>query len=289
MSKIAIISRPDQGVLIDVSGCATLEEVIDQLNSTLQLSSHFWKGTPVDLNLGSLTLTEQQVAQLLALTKGLGVTPRQVFSLDLSTRSALDARGVTIGLGKPMSLPTVAQVEAGTEAEASLPVEVPQVTATEEPITSITIDTTEDRIVMVETDEDTPDPEDAPKLVNFVDPNLKKEEEPTLFLKQGLRSGQAVSHSGNLVIIGDVNPGAEVVAAGDITVWGALRGIAHAGIGGNDNAEIRALKLEPIQIRISNAIARSPDRTGIKVGGPAAPESARLIEGKIRITRSYFE
>jgi septum site-determining protein MinC len=284
MSKIAIISRPDQGVLIDVSGCATLEEVIEQLNSTLQLSSHFWKGTPVDLNLGSLTLAEQQVAQLLALTKGLGVTPRQVFSLDLSTRSALDARGVTIGLGKPMSLPTVAPVEA----EGALPVEVPQVTAEEPNITSITIDTTEDRIVMVETDE-TPDPEDAPKLVNFVDPNLKKEEEPTLFLKQGLRSGQAVSHSGNLVIIGDVNPGAEVVAAGDITVWGALRGIAHAGIGGNDNAEIRALKLEPIQIRISNAIARSPDRTGIKVGGPAAPESARLIEGKIRITRSYFE
>jgi septum site-determining protein MinC len=281
MSKIAIISRPDQGVLIDVSGCSTLEEVIEQLNSTLQLSSHFWKGIPVDLNLGSLTLTEPQVAQLLALTKGLGVTPRQVFSLDLSTRSALDTRGVTIGLGKPMSLPTVAPVEG------TLPVEVPQVTA-EEPITSITIDTTEDRIVMVETEE-TAEEDEAPKLVNFVDPNLKKEEEPTLFLKQGLRSGQAVSHSGNLVIIGDVNPGAEVVAAGDITVWGALRGIAHAGIGGNDNAEIRALKLEPIQIRISNAIARSPDRTGIKVGGPAAPESARLIEGKIRITRSYFE
>lgn len=93
------------------------------------------------------------------------------------------------------------------------------------------------------------------------------------------------------MIIGDVNPGAEVMAEGDVTVWGALRGIAHAGIGGNTDAEIRALKLQPIQIRIANAIARSPDKPRYKFSrfANSGPETARIIDGKIKIAKSSVD
>jgi septum site-determining protein MinC len=110
----------------------------------------------------------------------------------------------------------------------------------------------------------------------------------TLYIRQTLRSGQCVSHKGHLVIIGDINPGAEVMADGDITVWGSLRGIAHAGIGGNTNAEIRAINLQPIQIRIANAIARSPDRKTVKYTSSAAPEMAKLVEGKVKVFKYKF-
>jgi septum site-determining protein MinC len=107
-----------------------------------------------------------------------------------------------------------------------------------------------------------------------------------LYVKQTLRSGQTVSHKGDLVIIGDVNPGAEIMAEGDITVWGSLRGIAHAGVGGNSEAEIRALNLQPIQIRIASAIARAPDRPRISYASGTGPETARIVEGKIRIQKN---
>ena len=110
-----------------------------------------------------------------------------------------------------------------------------------------------------------------------------------LFLKQTLRSGQAVSHSGHLVIIGDVNPGAEVMAEGDITVWGTLRGVAHAGIGGNTRAEIRALRLQAMQLRIAHAIARAPDRPSKHYANHTGPETARIVNGTIRIAANIPE
>ncbi len=70
MSKIAIISQPDQGVLIDVGGCSTLKEALEHLSSTLQSSNQFWKGNKVILGLGSIELTVAQAAQVLALAKG---------------------------------------------------------------------------------------------------------------------------------------------------------------------------------------------------------------------------
>lgn len=104
-----------------------------------------------------------------------------------------------------------------------------------------------------------------------------------LFLRMTLRSGQTINHKGHLVIVGDVNPGAEVIAEGDIVIWGALRGIAHAGSAGNEASEIRALRLQPIQLRIAHAIARAPDRPRGKPSTPG-PELARVVDGQIRIS-----
>ena len=74
-----------------------------------------------------------------------------------------------------------------------------------------------------------------------------------------VRSGARISSNGNLFIIGDVNPGAIVSAKKNIYVWGKLLGIAFAGKGGNDNASIASLYLNPLQLRISDVIAIGPE------------------------------
>lgn len=76
----------------------------------------------------------------------------------------------------------------------------------------------------------------------------------TQFYRGGLRSGQKIETEGSIVIIGDVNRGAEVIASDNVIVLGALRGLAHAGAKGNKQAIIAAGLLDVVQIRISNIV-----------------------------------
>ncbi len=104
--------------------------------------------------------------------------------------------------------------------------------------------------------------------IDFTSEEIQKclretEKLPTLYIQRTLRSGQSITSDGNIVIIGDVNPGSEIIAKGDITVWGILGGIAHAGSEGNQYARIRALKMNAIQLRIADVFARRPDNINI--------------------------
>ena len=85
-------------------------------------------------------------------------------------------------------------------------------------------------------------------------PNLA---EP-LYLQSTVRSGVEIRHQGTIVIFGDLNPGGKAIAAGDILVWGRLRGNAHAGATGNYQSRIAALQMEFTQLRIADAVARAP-------------------------------
>lgn len=408
MTKIAIISQGEQGVLIDISGCSSLQEAKQYLHSTLQVSSQFWEGLVVDLNLGPLVLTPEQVNEIGAIVSGVGVQPRQIFSISPITRASLlqcrlpigstselyttDAvlevqacqsseraefeQSITIsqmqadsvqaamsGSGQRQEIalensaayPRLAELERMENASAqptasvqsqaavksesgssslpdlflnarkaaagvSLPLESP-IQADTEDLKRLLIQHELDKTAKCESVQTLVLDEEAGNL-QVQDTQLQSQTAPAftvslhaaspasaavpaaaelkaparvqavakapavLLMKQTLRSGQRVSHKGHLVIIGDVNPGAELVADGDITVWGALRGMAHAGAGGNSSAEIRALKLEPLQLRIANAIARSPDRNKRKSAPASGPETARVVEGKIRIQGS---
>lgn len=452
MSKIAIISQPDEGVLIDVSGCTKFSEALEHLSSTLQVSSQFWQGLNVSINLGKLKLSSEDAAQVLAIAKGVGITPSAVYTKNSDTKVAFIEHGINIGEGKPMSLPEVkidtdnidqAEVEltgrekpkstvaklklrvadalnkrkakdtkqstykeieaaapvqetkpstpvsiekevaepilesvediketiskrinqlsgeaevgsddevvnAGSVALSELEEQTEEITVctnetetdikTEDAISSdgsTTLDTifeeveekeleetssesnesdvdesqyTEEELFeeTVEDEETLETTEASNETDSETEENFEVEEEEldqtapktqvvrpvaggTMYLRQTLRSGQTVSHKGHLIIIGDVNPGAEVMAEGDITVWGSLRGIAHAGIGGNIESEIRALNLQPIQIRIAHAIARAPDKPRVKYSSSHGPETARIVAGKIRVFRSRLE
>ena len=108
----------------------------------------------------------------------------------------------------------------------------------------------------------------------------------TLYLNQTLRSGQTVNYEGNILIVGDAHPGSEIVADGDITVWGILGGIAHAGAKGNITSKVRALKLNAIQLRIAGLYARRNDTLNVpyvQKTNEFTPEEAQIEEGKIVI------
>lgn len=125
-----------------------------------------------------------------------------------------------------------------------------------------------------------------PEEKEYTKEDLELETYPTKYIKQTIRSGQVINYEGNIVIIGDCHPGSEIVASGDITVWGVLSGIAQAGSSGNEKARIRALKMNAIQLRIANCYARRPDSLNIvfvEKTNVFTPEEARIINGEIVI------
>lgn len=92
-------------------------------------------------------------------------------------------------------------------------------------------------------------------------PELQHEtrnEPEAVLLMRTIRSGQVVRHNGHITLIGDLNPGAELIAGGSVIVWGRLRGLVHAGALGDPTALICALELRPTQLRIADQIATPP-------------------------------
>ena len=100
--------------------------------------------------------------------------------------------------------------------------------------------------------------------------------EQAVLVRRTLRSGFSLQHIGHVIVIGDVNPGSEVVAGGDVVVWGRLRGMVHAGAQGDEAAVVCALDLSPTQLRISGQIAVTPKRRG-----RTQPEMAHLVDGQV--------
>lgn len=106
----------------------------------------------------------------------------------------------------------------------------------------------------------------------------------TKFIYSTIRSGQLVKFDGNIVIIGDVNPGGEIIANGNIVVLGSLRGVAHAGNNGNEQAIVAAFNLIPTQLKIGDILSRKPDED---FDTPKGPEIARIYDKSIMI-ESYL-
>ena len=121
----------------------------------------------------------------------------------------------------------------------------------------------------IKVDQSFPEPEKDPI-------NSLLEGDDAVFLKRTLRSGHKVKHPGHIVVLGDVNPGAELVAGGNIIVWGRLRGVVHAGAMGDTEAVVCSLDLSPTQLRIADKISISPPKKG-----KARPEIAQLEDGQV--------
>ncbi|SFK69805.1 septum site-determining protein MinC [Paenibacillus sp. 1_12] len=103
-------------------------------------------------------------------------------------------------------------------------------------------------------------------------------------IKGIVRSGQTMVKEGNILFLGDVNPGGELISTGSIYVMGSLRGMAHAGVDGNDKSIIAASHLRPTQLRISAIISRPPDEWGMN---EAFMEFAYVKDGKMEIDKIH--
>ncbi|WP_028547681.1 septum site-determining protein MinC [Paenibacillus sp. UNC451MF] len=103
-------------------------------------------------------------------------------------------------------------------------------------------------------------------------------------LKGIVRSGQTLSEEGNILFLGDINPGGSIVSSGSIYVMGSLKGMAHAGVDGDESVVIAASHLRPTQLRIAGIISRPPDEWGIN---EAFMEFAYIKEGKMEIDKIH--
>lgn len=112
------------------------------------------------------------------------------------------------------------------------------------------------------------------RTIHPLDTNLAGE--GAVFVQRTLRSGFKVAHHGHIIILGDVNPGAEVVADGSVIIWGRLRGAVQAGVEGDASAVVCALEFSPTHLRIANFTLAVQSRKG-KTG----PETARVKDGTI--------
>jgi septum site-determining protein MinC len=105
-----------------------------------------------------------------------------------------------------------------------------------------------------------------------------EEQSEAVLVRKTLRSGMRIEHTGHVTVIGDVNPGAEVVAGGDVVIWGRLRGSVSAGVETNPNAIVCAMEMEPTHLRIADTIANVPAR---RRGEKRGPEMATIFKNEV--------
>lgn len=118
-------------------------------------------------------------------------------------------------------------------------------------------------------------------------PVMPRDELSTRYVRRTFRSGMSLHHPGHLTVLGDVNPGAELTAAGDIVVFGSIRGVVHAGVMGDTGAIIAALLMTPTQLRIGDVYGRpaEPNADGVEPG--VGPCIAHLDGGELIIVPWY--
>jgi septum site-determining protein MinC len=103
-------------------------------------------------------------------------------------------------------------------------------------------------------------------------------QETALYVNRTIRSGTRVEFPGSVVVLGDVNPGAELVVQGSVIIWGRLRGAVHAGSGGDADAVVCSLEIAPMRLQIADQVWDKP------AGDlEARPGTARIRDGGIVI------
>ncbi|AFH65038.1 septum site-determining protein MinC [Paenibacillus caseinilyticus] len=126
--------------------------------------------------------------------------------------------------------------------------------------------------------------------VETLDPSHQKTEPDPAevrMVRGMVRSGQTLTHDGNIMFMGDVNPGGTIISTGSIYIMGSLRGMAHAGVDGDERAIIAASHMRPTQLRIAGIISRPPDEWGLGDSFDTYMEFAYVKEGKMEIDKIH--
>lgn len=308
----------ENGFIVDVTHARKTSEIIYELSAVLDLPEA--KGKDVCVKFGNADLTKTQLISIKAMVESMGanlkcitteskVTMESALELDLEVKNIENKiqplefanndedeneevnKELQAALDKIFSGETQANQNSSSEPiqnfENSERTESSELTREDNSLQKFE-KKEEDESVMVSAKiqyvEDWEDTEE-------IKAHLKETEMlPTLYIQRTLRSGQSISSDGNIVVVGDVNPGSEIIAKGDITVWGILGGIAHAGSEGNSYARIRALKMNAIQLRIADIFARRPDSINIpyvQKSDSYIPEEACVRRGNIIIHKIH--
>ena len=285
-------SFSENGFIIDLSNTKDAAEVIYELTSILEMPDA--KNKDICLKLGDVELTQSQLLSVKAFISSMESELKVVDTTAEKTKESARVLGIeTSGVKNEIE---IKETEAQDAEIKEIEVGEPHDGLSYELEEDVVVDEDKELEVFdaeVES-ESVEEVEAEPVVEETAEEKLAKqrafEEEifnlPTLYLQQTLRSGQTMTYDGNVVLIGDTNPGSEIIAKGDITVWGIIGGIAHAGAKGNEFATIRALKINAIQLRISGHYARRPDTINIpyiQKTDTFTPEEAKVTDGEIAI------
>ncbi len=274
---MSAIEDRERAVLIDLSRAVSSADAVKQLEEYLEQSNLlFGPGALIDINTGDLLLTSGVLTKMKTVIHRFGVNIETLYSnVPQTQQSALDE-----GLLVRRTPSTHKARQSFVPGKLPIP---PEGSGVELPFEKNTAHATP--------------PEPLSRLSVTLEDGTREEvrslgetAQDTVYYRQNLRSGQVLEAKGNIVVVGDAHSGSEILADGDILVWGFLGGVAHAGRKGNTSAEIRAIRIEAVQLRIGDSIARRPDRLfmqqQIKKRGP---EVARIQDGEIKIFEDIVE
>lgn len=293
----------ENGFIVDLSNSKDTAGIIFELSSILDLPEA--KGKNICLKLGKIDLSRSQLLSIKALIEAMDSELANIDTNSEQTETSAQNLGLVVSkIENEIEVEFEEEIQAEdseleeeiSEEDENLPTEEESPKIAKGGYETRLIDSAGDaeseekseEILGAESKLETLFDNKNEKDLKKADLELELSKLPTLYVQQNLRSGQTISYDGNILIIGDVHPGSEVIAKGDITIWGILGGIAHAGARGNDYARIRALKMNAIQLRISGYYARRPDTVNIPFiqrTTEFTPEEARVNEGEIAIYR----
>lgn len=211
------------GLLVHVQSDMEWVALVQELITRIDNQREFFKGAQLALEVGERNLRKQELSTLQHLLSEREVVLWAVLSESMTTLST--ARKLDLRTTLEPETPPAAAAEGNTQTAAVAN-------------------------TLLRTEE-----EDA-----SAPPPINPEEVGTsgVLVKRTLRGGRTVRSAGHVVVIGDVNPGSEIVAGGDVIIWGRLRGVVHAGAQGDEDATVCALDMMPVQLRIAGHIATSP-------------------------------
>jgi len=259
------------GILMSIVEDEPFGRVMEELGSKVEKDLPFFQGSALSLDLGWREMTEQDLSELMTFMNKQKLKLMGIISSSLATRQIAEARGLKVIIGRlgladhhgRTRTPTV----TGLVREQPAPVAAPSPSVRPASASPQTVPAPAAAVY------------NAPAAAPAATAIAQSAGEETILIKKTIRSGQSIEHHGNLVIYGDVNPGAELKAGGDIIVIGTLRGIAQAGRKDNgDPASITATRFLPTQIRIKDKIEENFDR---KITKQNMPVTATLSNGKI--------
>ena len=294
----------ENGFIVDLAHSKKTSEVIYELSKILDMPEA--KHKRICLKLGNMNLSESELVSIKALIETMD-SEIEFISTNSDVTSA-SAQEVGIQISQLNTVVPALDINATEEKNNTVSEELStaldrifgdvsyDIESEDEPADTVSsnaepviVDSVADENV-IESDIQVVSFEEPEDLEELRKHDRETENLPTLYIHRTLRSGQSITSDGNIVIIGDVNPGAEVIAKGDITVWGILAGIAKAGADGNTHSKIRALKLNAIQLRIGNVFARRPDTVNtpyIHRTDSYIPEEARVNKNHIMIYKLH--
>ena len=230
-----------------------LQQTDDKLNAANAKS--FWRGSQTTIDCGARIVQISELDALMDHIKAeFGLVPISLVARNAETREA----GERLALVAYPELPRVKKQPSGGG-----------------PTQGYTAEEQESR-QRVDTVTETVSPTVAPWYPSGASPNA-------LYIPGTIRSGQRIVHDGPVVVLGDVNAGAEVFSESDVAVLGTLRGLAHAGCMGDEKSRIIAASLRAPQLRIASKIARSPEEDTGRNAPARGAEVARIDDGEIQV------